>query len=133
MTRDDARSYFREKGLTYADVTRSDLLLLNVLLDLQFTKLQGANKYWTRTNCVAPGRAKFDENGRLLCALLTGKGECFTSRETVSFDQDGFIGFCGYADAENAAPVLAAFAEWCDTLASMKAVAEGGDDDDGVC
>ena len=133
MTRDDARSYFREKGLTYCDVTLSDLRLLNVLLDLQFSKQRDAEKYWTRTHCVAPGRAKFDDNGRLLCALLTGKGVYFTSRETVSFDPDGFIGFCGSADSKNTEPVLAAFVEWCDTLAEMKAAAEGGDDGDGVC
>lgn len=42
-------------------------------------------------------------------------------KEVISFNRDGFIGFCGAADSENTAPVVAAFVEWCDWLAERRA------------
>ena len=37
MTRDEARDYFHDKGLTYDDITVTDLHFLATLLNLQFT------------------------------------------------------------------------------------------------
>lgn len=34
-------------------------------------------------------------------------------REAISFNDDGFIGFAGWAAGKNATPMLAAFAYWC--------------------
>lgn len=130
MTKKEARAYFREKGLTYSDITLSDLRLLNVLLNRQIT-MRRELEYWTRVNLVGLTNSRFDEQGRLIFAHMTGKGEDFTARETISFDADGFIGFCGAADSKNSEPVLAGFVEWCDIMAELKEFGEGGDDDGG--
>ena len=140
MTRDEARAYFRDKGLTYSDITVTDLRYLSTLLDLQFTiqrkyRIQARREdkdgakpvYWLRVNDAKYFKGRYDENGRMLSAFITGKGTYFTAREVISFNYNGFIGFCGEADDRNAEPVLTAFVEWCDEMAALKAIGERGD------
>ena len=135
MTRDEARAYFKEKGLTYADISRTDLSYLCALLDLHFVKERkrveksGEYVYWARTNPGRDYKGKWTETGAMVCAFLTGKGAYFTAREVVSFNRDGFIGFCGDASDRNAQPVLAAFVEWCDAMAEYKALKKEDDHD----
>ena len=128
MTTSEARAYFQEKGLTYADITLDDLHYLKELLDEQFIhqrkeRMKDHHKplYWKRVNEAKYYKGQFDpETGTLVCAFLTGKGEYFSAREVISFNRDGFIGFCGAADSENTVPVVAAFVEWCDWLAERR-------------
>ena len=133
MTRSEARAYFKEKGLTYGDISRTDLSLLCALLDLNFAKQRrdladsGGYPYWLRTNPARNYKGEWTETGAMVCAFLTGKGEYFTAREVVSFNRDGFIGFCGDSCDANAAPVLAAFVEWCDVMAEYKAMKKEDD------
>ena len=136
MTRVEARAYFQEKGLTYADISRTDLSYLCALLDLHFVKQRkelargGAYPYWLRTNPARNYKGEWTESGAMVCAFLTGKGAYFTAREVVSFNRDGFIGFCGDSGKVTAAPVLAAFVEWCDAMAEYKAMKKEGEDDE---
>lgn len=133
MTRDEARAYFKEKGLTYADISRTDLSYLCALLDLCFVKERykrvkhGDYCYWFRTNPARNYKGEWTDTGAMVCAFLTGKGEYFAAREVVSFNRDGFIGFCGDASDRNAEPVLAAFVEWCDKMAEYKAMKKEDD------
>lgn len=128
MTRDEARAYFQEKGLTYGDISRTDLVYLRALLDLHFMKHRterakaGHCPYWVRTHLILPHAGEWDESGALECAYLTGKCVCHNAQEVVSFNRDGFIGFCGDIWDANAQPVLAAFVEWCDAMAEYKAM-----------
>lgn len=128
MTRNEARQYFRDKGLTYADISRGDLALLSSLINRNFAAERaeaiktGRYLYWLRVNSARHYKGRWTESGGLVCAFLTGKGEYFTAREVVSFNYDGFIGFCGDTSDGNAAPVLAAFVEWCDEMAAQKAM-----------
>ena len=131
MTNDEARAYFKAKGLTYDSVTLNDLHFLKELLNKHFIQQReeqfrqyGRPLYWNRVNNAKYYKGEFTPatygKGRLICAFLTGSGEYFTAREVISFNRDGFIGFCGSADSENTAPVLAAFVEWCDWLAGKE-------------
>ena len=128
MTRDDARAYFWDKGLTYADISRTDLVYLRALLDFHFMKHRtekvkaGLRPYWVRTHLILPHAGEWDESGALECAYLTGKGTFFTVEDVVCFRRDGVICFCWHANEKNAAPVLAAFVEWCDAMAEYKAL-----------
>ena len=36
----------------------------------------------------------------------------WNGREAISFNSDGFIGFCGWADTQNSQPFLNAFRRW---------------------
>ena len=131
MTRDEARAYFWDKGLTYADISGTDLGYLSALLNLHFVKRRkeqlgaGESPYWVRTHQIL--RVEWTRSGALGYAFLTGKGLHFASREVVSFNRDGFIGFCGDASDRNAQPVLAAFVEWCDKMAEYKAMKKEDD------
>ena len=127
MTTTEARDFFSACGLTYADVTLDDLHYLKLLLDEQIIqerkkRMRSHRKpqYWARVNDAKYYKGEFTPEGRLVCAYLTGKGEYFTAREVISFNRDGYIGFCGAADSENTQPVLAAFIEWCLWLMGRK-------------
>lgn len=128
MKTDEARAYFRDKGLTYCHITLNDLRYLEELLNEQFIKQRKARLadgkrplYWKSVNHAKYYKGLYElGSGKLICAYMTGRGEYFTAREVISFNRDGFIGFCGSADSENTAPVLAAFVEWCDWLAQRK-------------
>ena len=128
MNRNEARAYFKNKGLTYNDITLNDLHCLKEMLNEQFTKQRkkqiqifGRPRYWRRVNDAKYYKGEYTPGGgRLICAYLTARGEYFSAREVISFNRDGFIGFCGDADSENLVPVITAFVEWCDWLADRK-------------
>lgn len=42
----------------------------------------------------------------------------WVGRECVSFNSDGFIGFAGWADTKNGAPIIEAVEEWAEGLVS---------------
>jgi hypothetical protein len=126
MTRDEARAYFQQSGLTYADVTVEALDYLKLLLDEQIilerkkrAQSQGKPQYWVRVN-EDDCKYGHTQEGKLVCAFMTGRGEYFADREVISFNRDGFIGFCGSADKENTQPILRAFVEWCFWLQGRK-------------
>ena len=128
MTRAEARAYFKEKGLTYADISRTDLVYLRALLDLHFMKQRtervkaGLRPYWVRTHLVRARIGEWTETGALNCAFLVGNGGGRVSREIITFLRGGSISFCSGVGDENTAPVLTAFVEWCDAMAEYKAM-----------
>lgn len=127
MTRDEARAYFKEKGLTYDYITRTDLDLLAAMLNVHIVKHRrerlnaGETPYWVRVHPgILPrkdGGGGWTEEGGLVYSFITAKGETFTTRPAVSFSRDGHIGLCGGVSDEDAAPILEAFVEWVDVLA----------------
>lgn len=48
----------------------------------------------------------------IMYAFVRVDGPYFRDREAVSFNEDGFIGFCGWADDKNSKPFLKAFHAW---------------------
>lgn len=133
MTRAEARAYFKEKGLTYADISRTDLVYLRALLDLYFMKQRtekvraGLRPFWERTHLVLPHAGEWDRYGAMVSATITAKGAYFESWEVISFRRNGGIVFCPAAEDFNAQPVLAAFVEWCDAIAEYKALKKEDD------
>lgn len=47
---------------------------------------------------------------------LTVSGEYFKNRQAISFEYDGWIGFCGWASSANQKPFLNAFNRWLDII-----------------
>lgn len=125
MTRMDARAYFDKKGLTYSDISCTDLGLLVTLLDKHFSRERRERiearrpVCWQRVNGI---RGEYEPNGGVVYAIIAAKGESFTTTNAISFNRNGFIGFCGGVHLDDVQPVLAAFTEWCDELADIKAV-----------
>lgn len=103
-------------NLTYADVTRRDLNVLKQILANEFSR---ANKWLGGYDGSVAGSIamdkctqRFDENGELECAEIRCRASYFTMREAITFNEDGFIGFCGWSDSKNEKPILKAFETW---------------------
>lgn len=113
----EAREYFKNKGLTYADITEGDILALVMLLNKHIKKSNKDGK--TSVNTMSLSKKidiKKKSNGTIITCFLYMNSHYFTRRECISFNQDGFIGFAGWADQGNTNPILRAFLEWCDYL-----------------
>jgi len=116
-TRDYAREYFNNSGLTYRSIAYYDIQMLTVLLNKEYQKSDAAcetgvpmtlDKDYTY-NPVPEGESMYS-------CYLTVSAHYFTNRECISFNSDGFIGFAGWADQGNVNPILRAFLKWCDLL-----------------
>lgn len=57
---------------------------------------------------------RIGETGGIREAYLFCDASYFKGREAISFNADGFIGFCGWADSNNSIPFVAAFCRWLD-------------------
>lgn len=114
---DEARAYFKECGLTYDDITEGDILSLVIMLNQEIKK---ANKLCeTSTGTMRLSKKldlKLTSKGTLKSGYLYVNDHYYTQRECISFNEDGFIGFCGWADQGNTNPILRAFLKWCDVI-----------------
>ena len=118
---DEARQYFKDKGLTYADITEGDILVLVGNLNKEIKKSNKAGETSTDTMHLSKKIAiKKNSDGSIISCYLYMNSHYFTQREAISFNTDGFIGFAGWADQGNTNPLLRAFLKWCDYLADSE-------------
>lgn len=116
-TTQEARDYFKEKGLTYNDITEGDILTLVLLLNREIKKAVKDHEMSTQSMHLSRRLdIKKRSNGAITECYLYINSHYFTQRECISFNRNGFIGFCGWADQGNTNPILRAFLEWCDCL-----------------
>lgn len=118
---EEARQYFKDKGLTYADITEGDILVLVGYLNKEIKKSNKVGETSTDTMHLSKKVAmKKNRDGSIISCYLYMNSHYFTQREAISFNVDGFIGFAGWADQGNTNPLLRAFLAWCDYLADSK-------------
>lgn len=121
--RDLARKHFLDCGLSYNDIGLNEIRVLIKYLNKHFQDYDGC-----MTEIVEPritGKYKdiiLDTNKKIKFAQLRVKGTYFEDREAITFNEDGWIGFCGWADISNLTPFVMAFVEWCDYLKGEKNV-----------
>jgi hypothetical protein len=119
MTTEEAREYFASKNLSYADITEGDICTLVMLLNKNIK--QACKNHEMSVDSMRMSekiRSKYTTSGKLIECYLFINSHYFTRRECISFNKDGFIGFCGWAGGKNPVPIIRAFAQWCDALAS---------------
>ena len=111
--RDEARAYFNETlGLTYSDIKQGDLLMLAMFLKEELKSTKGSLT-------VAPMRlsqkirSEYEADGTLIWCELYVNSHYFRQRECITFNQGGFVGFCGWGTDEYAKPIVTAFKKWC--------------------
>ncbi|TLP41063.1 hypothetical protein [Arcobacter arenosus] len=103
-----------EQVLTENDKVRNILRLQNITsenINIEMIKelVEILNKHLKESG-IYHGTATID---RLRNAkFITMSTEDWEGREAVSFNSDGFIGFCGWADSKNSKPILNAVTEW---------------------
>jgi hypothetical protein len=128
LTRDEAREYFKKKGLSYQKITSGDICVLVMLLN-KFIKKSVKNNELSMPVLVMSEKikSKYSTSGTLKECFLFINSDYFTRRECISFNREGFIGFAGWSSDRNIKPILKAFIEWCDYLAGQK------ENDSGEC
>lgn len=118
---EEARQYFKDRGLDYSRITEGDILTLTMMLNKE---IKSSNKECETSMGTMNLSKKIDlrkkTNGSILCCYLYVNSHYFERRECISFNHDGFIGFAGWADQGNTNPLLRAFLSWCDYLADSE-------------
>lgn len=116
-TNDEAREYFKECGLTYKDITEGDILSLVLLINRELKKSNKIGETSVNTMRLSEKMdMKKNTDGTIKTCFLYMNSHYFARREAISFNQDGFIGFAGWADMGNLNPLKRAFLAWCDQL-----------------
>lgn len=117
-TNDEARQYFKDKGLSYEKVTEGDILALVMMLNQEIKKSNKAGETSVESMYLSSKiNMKKRTNGTIIKCFLYTNSHYYTQREAISFNENGFIGFAGWADQGNTNPLLRAFLRWCDYLA----------------
>jgi hypothetical protein len=121
MTTYEAREYFKNKGLTYQDITAGDICVLTMMLNKEIKRTIKNQENSVYTMYLSEKiKSKYSTNGSLKECFIFVNAHYFTRRECISFNLDGFIGFAGWSDQTNLKPILRAFINWCDYLAEEK-------------
>lgn len=116
-TNDEAREYFKECGLTYKDITEGDILSLVLLINRELKKSNKIGETSVNTMRLSEKMdMKKNTDGTIKTCFLYMNSHYFTRIEAISFNQDGFIGFAGWADSGNLNPLKRAFLAWCDQI-----------------
>lgn len=124
-TNDEAREYFTKAGLTYSDITEGEILALIMLLNTELKKSNKVGETSVKTMRLSNKvDIKHKSNGSITSCFLYLNSHYFTRREAISFNENGFIGFAGWADDGNLNPIKRAFLKWVDMLKKEKKESE---------
>lgn len=118
--RNQAREYFKKCDLTYEDINMNDIYYLIQILNKE---MFNDNILIMMNEPIFKGKGKnikLDKNNKIVFAGLTAKGNYFLHREAITFNEDGFIGFCGWADDKRTEIFASGFVKWCDYLKNKK-------------
>lgn len=116
-----ARNYFKSKNLTYEDITEGDICVLVIMLNKNIKKACKNHEMSVDSMRMSEKiLSKYKTNGNLVECYLFINSHYFIQRECISFNKDGFIGFCGWAGGDNPKPIIKSFIEWCDILENQK-------------
>lgn len=118
LSRDALRKMFAER-FTYSDLTQHDIEALEGFIAIELARYNKERAYAAFSAMHISHRVKFSPTvamssraGGIESAFLFCDGSYFNGREAISFNSDGFIGFCGWADDKNSIPFLVAFYRW---------------------
>ena len=118
LSREEAREAWATSGLTYGDLNSVNLGNLCTKVGEEM-KSSGLIKGSYRMK----GGPRITMSPLGLHVELRCKSFYFENREAVTFNDNGFIGFAGWADDTNVQPILRAFIEW---VAALLTARKGG-------
>lgn len=122
--RGDARDLWEASGLDYAVLTPESLRRLVSLIDREMK----ASRLMHATFRMRWKLGMHRVDGKLSHASLRCKSSYFDDREAVTFNDDGFVGFAGWADDTNIVPVLGGFQKWVCEMRNAALRKAGGTD-----
>ena len=114
ITREGLRKKFAECSFSYSKLNSNDLIFLMKFIRIELKKHKDFKMFLSEKVDI-----KFNED-TLKYFYLRVNGPYFENREAISFNIDGFIGFCGWASSNNSKPFLTAFDNWIYCLHQIK-------------
>lgn len=128
FTRNEARDYFENLGLSYNRIREGDIELLLSILSQELALYKNNGEEYAKLMDMKVRKplvkdVKILKRTGLRYASLKIDGNDFVKREAITFNEDGFIGFGGELCEKNVQPILHAFHSWCDMIASKVTVA----------
>ncbi len=118
-TNEDARKYFESEGLSYGMVREHHFYMLVARLSEELSEFTFSPQVYTDKGNMKINkktlRCQTTSKG-LKKAFIEVDGPYFKSREGISFNADGFIGFAGWSDSHNVQPFINAFVKWIDDI-----------------
>lgn len=102
LNRDEARALFAE-NLDYSILTPQSVQRLRALINDKMIESGCMNK---TLRCRQRATVRKDY------AEIRCRSFYFDSREAITFNRDGFVGFAGWSDDHNVQPILAGFQAW---------------------
>lgn len=123
--RELAREYFNNNNLSYEDIGMNEIYKLIQILNKKIAEAGSCmlmiNEPKLRGRNI---NIRLNKNGKIKFAEIRVKGTYFGDREAITFNEDGWIGFCGWADGYNLTLFVMGFKEWCDYLIEKKVKSE---------
>lgn len=113
LTREAARQTYGESGLADLPLTLERMIALRDAIN---TEMLAAALMDGTCHMDHPSRIRI--HGKR-CAELRCSSHYFEGREAVTFNQDGFVGFAGWADDTNVQPILRGFLKWVEHEAEV--------------
>lgn len=113
-----ARSYFRELGLSFENITISQAYKLSEFITAEIEPLLADKEYHMVLRLCMEEKIKKNKYG----IFLFTNGSYFKKREAIYFynpktnDRTITIGFCGCASGCNRIPFIKGFIKWCDWM-----------------
>ena len=111
-SRNAARAEFAATGATYENLNDSDLTSLRDYLQKAMIESEAIDGSLRMTRHKPRWKVLAGKKQ----AELRCRSHYFESREAVTFNPNGFIGLAGWADDENAKPILSGFTSWISDL-----------------
>lgn len=118
VNRKFARQLFND-NFTYRDVLPCDITALEGYISIEIAVFRSIGEVTIPELSVSHYRKTrpiihMGDAGGIREAFLFCDGSYFNGREAISFNEDGFIGFCGWADSMNSRPFVSGFCRWVD-------------------
>lgn len=113
---DEARGFFAAAGLSYEQITENDIRALDGYLAIEYAQHVrdggGVNMHTCYRKKYQPEVRLSKERPGIEAAFIRVSSDYFSGREAISFNEDGFIGFAGWASGTTIKPFIKAFYRW---------------------
>lgn len=106
------RNLFKSKVGDYKKIGSFEIDKLIKLLEIELSKPNDLN---LKICSIRKKDIAYNHEHIKHCFIMVD-GKYFKRREAISFNNDGFIGFAGWASSENCKPINKAFIKWVESL-----------------
>lgn len=115
-SRGEARELFAAAGLSYEQIAENDIRALDGYLAIEYAQHVrdggGVNMHACYRKKYQPEVRLSKDRPGIEAAFIFVSSNYFSGREAISFNEDGFIGFAGWASETTIKPFIRAFYRW---------------------